>query len=309
MSTATEQFKLDDGTLVGTGLLMPTQEESRLMSLMSDYPNNMRLDPKEIERRLRKNAVDVYKEKRKNRRRRTRNQANLGKCNGSSNATGAEICREEQGMPDIPLSDCYAYSLANGGQDNGSGLITTFATMQKNGIAPMQLQVGGLTKTLPNNFYNRKQVDSEIIKQADIEAKRFVGWEYYKASMNSFEDYCIDVASALANDQPVIFAWHVGSGSMRLVNSRVQVGRGKGNHSNVMHAAKWVGGKTLIMPDDWNSWGPCVDLMYGPLSSTGWGEDGGFGLFTMEDMFACAQWHCTYIMTSIRADANDPALQ
>lgn len=307
MSETSEQFKLDDGVIVGTGLNMPNADEKLVMAALAEYPEGMYLDSAEIERRLVRNGEQVYLKKRKKRAKRVRNQDVLGKCNASSNASGIEQLREEQGMPDVALSDCHLYSLVNGGQDRGSGLVTTFEKVQQVGISPMQVQVGGMLKTLPNNFYNRKQVDAALIKQADIEAKRFLGFEFYKAPLK-FDDYCRAVASAVARDQAVVFAWHVGNNSMRLKNGYAVVGHGVGNHSNLIHSAKWVGGRTLIHPDDMNSWGPCVDPLRGKTGGSGWGE-GGFALFTMEDMFACAQHHCTYIITSVRPDPNDPAFQ
>jgi hypothetical protein len=305
-----ELFQLDGGELVGTGLTMPTAADQLLMAAVAEYPANFYLEDPEIKRRLRRNSVDVYLEKRKKRAYRVRNQGRLGKCNGSSNTSGFEQLREEQGMKNIPLSDCSVYSRINGGSDRGSALITSYEELQKLGPSPMQFMVNGVMKTLPNDFYNRRQVDSAIVRQMDIEAKRFTGFEFYKAPMDSFANYCRAVASALARDQPVVFAWHVanGSASMKLRNGFAVVGRGAGNHSNLMHSAKWIGGKNLIHPDDMNSWGPTVNAMYGSVGGSGWGE-GGFGLFTMEDMWACARNHCTYILTSVHPDPMDPAFQ
>lgn len=303
-----EQIKLPDGELVACGLNMPNEAESATMAALEVYPDAIYMEDKDLEKRFVQNGQQVYLEKRKKRRKKTRNQGNLGKCNGSSNTTGIEVLREEQGMPDIVLSDCYAYSAANGGRDVGSALITTFKTMQEVGVAPMQLQVGGMTKTLPTDFYSRGQLPKDVLAIADQEAKRFLGWELYKAPIDKFENYCRALATALALGHVVVFAWHVGSNGTRLNNGYAQVGRGPGNHSNLLHAAKWVGGKTLIHPDDWNSWGPCVDILRGPTGGQGWG-DGGFGLFTMEDVFACASNHCTYIMTSAKIDPLDPAFK
>jgi len=78
------------------------------------------------------------------------------------------------------------------------------------------------------------------------------------------------------------------------------VGRGPGNHANVFHSAKWVGGSDLVHPDDRNSWGPTQSGDYG-TSRGGWG-DGGYALFTMEDAYACARYHATYVVTSAVKD-------
>ena len=308
MPVETESFVLPDGTPVGTGLLMPTEDEQLVMATLAEYPDGMMLEDRDIEGLLVINGEQRYKKDREKHKKRMRNQSQLGKCNASSNATGLENTRENQGFVDVALSDCHLYSRVNGGSDRGSGLITTFSEVQERGIAPMLVQVAGREIVLPNNAYNRRQFDPAALKQADIEAKRFLGWEFYKAPMESFEKYARALASALARGHQVIFAWHVGGGSMGLRNGYAVVGRGAGNHSNCLHSAKWVGGRTLVHPDDQNSWGPSINPLYGPTGGQGWGE-GGFALFTMEDVWACAHNHCTYIVTSAMIDKNDPAFQ
>ena len=304
-----EIFRTPDGTPVSTGLVMPNADEQLLMSRVAEMPDRLYLDAKEIERALVINGEQRYKADRKKRAKRMRNQSRLGKCNASSNCSAAENAREDQGMPEIALSDCHLYSRVNGGGDNGSALITTMEEMQKVGCSPMEIQVGGMTRVMPNDVYNRRNFDRECLKIADQEAARFKGFEYYKAPIDSFEKFASCIASAIARKFQVIFAWHVGGSSMRLNgNGYAIVGRGPGNHSNCLHSGKWVGGKTLVHPDDQNSWGPSVNALFGPTGGQGWGE-GGFALFTMEDMFACARNHCTYIVPSMRIDPNDPAFQ
>lgn len=309
MSSADQEiFRLPDGQPVGTGLNMPNEAEQLVMSTLAEYPERMLLEDKEIQGALIINGQPRFKLDRKKRQKRMRNQARLGKCNASSNASGMENTREEQGMPDVALSDCHLYARVNGGGDRGSALITTFGEVQAKGISPMEVQVNGMMRVLPNDVYNRRQFDPATLKQADIEAMRFLGWEFYKAPMSSFKDYARAIASAIARRQQIIFAWHVGGGSMRLNNGYAVVGRGPGNHSNVIHSGKYVGGESLVHPDDQNSWGPSVNALYGPTGGQGWGE-GGFALFTMEDVWACAKNHCTYIITSAKVDQNDPAFQ
>lgn len=307
MSNDQEIFRLPDGQAVGCGLLLPNDSEKLLMAQVAEYPDAMFLEDKDIERALVVNGQQIFRLKRKRRAKRIRNQSQLGKCNASSNVSGIENTRENQGMPDIALSDCHVYMGVNGGADRGSALITTFTHMQDKGVSPMEIQVGGMTRIMPNDAYSRRQVDPAVLKQADIEASRFKGWEFFKAPMDSYERYIRALASAVARDQQIVFAWHVGSGSMRLTNGYVNVGRGAGNHSNLIHSGKWVGGEDLVHFDDQNSWGPSVDKLYGPTGGQGWGE-GGFGLFKPGDVWACARNHCTYIITSCRPDRNDPAM-
>lgn len=307
MSNEYEIFKFGD-QVCHTGLLMPNASEKLLMANVEVYPDKYNLDDKDIQRALVINGKQRAIADRERRQKRMRNQGNLGKCNASSNTSGVENLREDQGFPEEPLSDCYVYSAGNRGTDSGMALITTLTQMCDVGVAPMRLQVAGVEKVLPNDFYNRKQVDSAIIKQADIEAKRFMGFEYFKAPTNSIESFARCLASAVARKHQIIFAWHVGSNSSRLNGDYAIVGRGPGNHSNLGHSGWWIGGKYLIDLDDQNSWGPTVDPMYGRVGGAGWGQKG-FAKFRMEDVFACTGNHCCYVATSARIDRNDPAFQ
>lgn len=308
MSNAFEQFKLPDGSLVGTGLLMPTPEEQKVMAAMPMFPQNWVLDSKDIQRALVINGAHRYIAERALRRKRMRNQASLGKCNASSNVSGVEQTREVQKMPHVALSDCFTYMQVNGGRDQGSGLPNTFENLQLVGVAPYLLQVGGMTKQFPNNVFNRSQVDPALYKQAQIEAKRFIGVRYYKIPTDKFENFVIVTASAIARKLPIVWAWHVGANGSRLKNGYMQADTGPrdyGNHSNLLHSGKWIGGKNLVDPDNQNSWGPVEDEIYGPKGAS-WGE-GGFALTTMEVAFSCARIHPPYVQVSVSADINDPA--
>jgi hypothetical protein len=141
-----------------------------------------------------------------------------------------------------------------------------------------------------------------VLAAADAEAARFRGWEWYRAPRD-FKSFARCLASELARRNPVVFAWHVGAGSMRLRNGYVVTGNGRGNHATYFHSAKWVGGSDLVNPDMRNSWGPSQHEDYGRPGQS-WG-DGGFALFTMEQAFACNEWHDTYIVTSARPDYTD----
>ena len=297
-----------DGYSLGTGLLMPTVEEVLLSDGLTAFPEEWLLPPKDIERALVINGKQRYLEERKKRRKRMRNQASLGKCNASSNASGLEQCREIQGMPHIPLSDCFTYMQVNGGRDQGSGLPSTFSNLQEVGASPYLLQCGGMTKTFPNNAYNKSQVPPDVLKQAYVEASRFKGVRFIRLPTTDFKLFCHALASAIARKHPAVFAWGVGSERSRLNNGYVQVDkRSPGNHSNLFHSGKWVGGSEMVHPDDENSWGPVEDEIYGPKGPA-WG-DGGFGLFTMEDAFRCAHIHPPYLMVSIGIDDTDPAFR
>jgi hypothetical protein len=292
-----------DGVEVGTGLLMPDERASSLMSSAPTYPQDMMLDEGEIKKLL---ADDYWKQSRKHLSKWMIHQGSLGKCNASATQGAMDQIRDNLGMEHVVLSDCHLYANINGGQDRGSMLADGFSYVQKFGIAPKKFQFEGKFEELPTTFYSRRQLDSDLLEQADKEALRFRGFEWYKAPKD-YNSFKIVIASALARRQPVVFAWHVGSNSMRLRNGYVQVGRGPGNHATVFHSAKYVGGEDIVHPDCRNSWGPSKSPEYG--SSRGsWGDEG-YAHFTMEQAFACNRHHDTYIVTSARPDPNEFSIE
>ena len=294
-----ELLKLDGGFTVNLGLNLPDAEERALMAQSPAYPESRMLEDKDIQRGL---PTGHYLAERKRWRPYMVNQNPLGKCNTSALKAAMEQIRSNQGMPHVCLSDNDAYMQINGGQDNGSALIRAFELAQKRGIAPLRIQVEGKEYRIPLDVYSQRKLPQSVLAAATQEAARFRGWEWYRAPKD-FKSFARCVASELARRNPVVFAWHVGSGSMRLNNGYVVTGRGNGNHANCFHSGKWVGGNDLVHPDDRNSWGPSIDPDYGAPGQS-WG-DGGFALFTMEQAFACVQYHDAYIVTSARPDYTD----
>ena len=294
-----ETITLDGLGPVNLGLNLPDAEELQLMANSPAYPEGRLLDDKDIQRGL---PTGAYLESRKRLAPYMINQNPLGKCNASALKGALEHIRLNQGMPHVVLSDNDAYMQMNGGQDNGSALVRAFQVAQQRGIAPLRIQVEGREYRIPLDAYNNRHVPAAARAAAATEAERFKGWEWYRAPRD-FETFARCVASELARRNPVVFAWHVGSNSSRLNNGYVVTGRGKGNHATYFHSGKWVGGKTLVHPDCKNSWGPSVSPDYG-TSRGSWGE-AGYALFTMEQAFACNQWHDTYIVTSANPDFQD----
>jgi hypothetical protein len=286
-----EQFALPDGTLVGTGNIEPTEEQ--LVMCKADYRvfgEDYYLDKADIEKLLKE---DRYKDLRKRRSKVIINQSNLGKCNASATVSGLHQVRDNMGLPDTVLSDCHLYMRINGGGDNGSLLIDGFKELGKNGVSPRKIDHAGKTYTIPNNVHLKRQIPREWLDVANKTGMQYRSFEAFTLP-DDYSTFKIAVASALARDYPIVFAWHVGNSGMRLSNGYVNNGRGVGNHANVAHSAKWVGGDDLVHPDDQNSWGPVYDEAYGPKGS-GWG-DGGFGLFTMESFFRCRKNHMYWVL-------------
>jgi hypothetical protein len=290
---------LEDGWIVNLGLNLPDEQEQLLMASSPAYPEGRLLDDKDIQRGL---PTGAYLESRKRLAPYMINQNPLGKCNASALKGAIEQIRLNQGFPYVNLSDNDAYMQMNGGRDQGSALIRAFEVAQKRGISPRRIQVEGREYAIPLNAFNQSHVPAAARAAATTEAARFRGWEWYRAPRD-FPTFARCLASELARRNPVVFAWDVSSGSSRLNNGYAVTGRGKGNHATYFHSAKWVGGKTLVHPCCKNSWGPSQDDEYGKRGQS-WG-DGGYALFTMEQAFACNQWHDTYIVTSARPDFQD----
>jgi len=292
-------FKNPEGFEFSTGLIMPDDNQKALMNAVEEYPDSMMLDDPDIEKLLK--DYD-YKQSRRDLAPYMINQSSVGKCNTSAVVGAVDQLRLQQGLPHIPLADDQLYMRVNGGRDAGSALIEGYRELLERGVAPRFVQVGGMTKAFPHFKIRQRDIPSDIWQAAMSEMSRFRGFEWYRAPLDR-AGYARALASALARRQPVVFAWHVGNNGMRLRNGYAQISRGPGNHANVFHSAKYVGGQDIVHPDDRNSWGPSKDVIYGPTNS-GWGE-AGYALFTMDDAFACAGNHYTYIGTSVRPDPTN----
>lgn len=298
-----ERFKLPDGTEVGTGNVESTQAEmTKAMSSYRVCGENYYLDKSDIEKLLK---ADRYKEVRKQRRKSVINQAQLGKCNASATIAALHQIRSRCGLPATVLSDCHLYMRINGGNDNGSTLIDGFNELKKNGVAPRDLEFAGKHYTIPHDIYQKREMPREWLDVANRVGMEYRSWEPFIVP-DDYPTFKIAVASALAREYPIVFAWHVTNAGMRLSNGYVNNGRGGGNHANVAISAKWVGGDDLVHPDDQNSWGPVEDTALGPRGA-GWGEDG-FGLFTMESFFRCRKNHMFWVLVGATQEQSSNPL-
>lgn len=295
-----EKFRLPGGEEIGTGLLMPTFEQNAARLFYPVYGEENYLDPKDIEKALK---GDVYKTFRRLRSPYVLNQANLGSCNAQATVNAFHNRRQLDGLKHVPLSPNHLYMHINGGGDNGSLLQDSLAHSVSKGISPRQLKIDGNLVTFPSNVYSKRQISTTLLREADAAATSFVSHEAFRLPIDSYGTFKIALASALARDHAVIHAWHVGNASMNLRNGYAVVGKGMGNHATLFHSAKWVGGDDLVHPDCENSWGPSKDILYGPVSNQGWGEDG-FGLFTMQDAYAVAKYHTYWVLPGTKITKN-----
>jgi len=290
MTQELETFKLEGGETVRCGLLLPTEEQKQLCLAYPEYGENFYLEKNDIRKALQN---DVYKTFRRLRSPWITNQADMGACGAFAEVNAQHNRRGIQGLPHVVLSAHYLYMNINGGRDNGSALVDSLE-FSKKGIAPRELDVGG-KKVLFPAAYNKNSVSASIYKAAAEQSVLYRSYEAYRLPSQDYSTFSIALASALARDHQVVFAWHVGRYSNRLKNGYVVTGNGPGNHANVFHSGKWVDGEDLVHPDGENSWGPTKNPLYGPLGA-GWGEDG-FGLFTMQQAYQCARNHTFWVYT------------
>lgn len=287
-----ETFNLLDGEPVGTGLLLPTANDTEEALARPVYGDVNYLDPADIEKSLK---GDKYKTFRRLRSKLIVNQGTIGKCCPSSVIGAFHNRRQLDGMSDIILADSHLYMNINGGRDGGSQLVHALTYSTKNGISPVQLRVNGQPQNFPLTVFNRRQVSAALLKEADETAKTFQAFEAYRLPTSDFQTFKIAVASALARDHQIIIAVHVGRGFMNLNRGYVVQSRGFGNHAVLLHSGRWVGGEDLVHPDIQNSWGPSKNPLLGRVGGTGWGEDG-FGLITMSSLWQCAKTHVFWVL-------------
>jgi hypothetical protein len=281
-----EQFKLPDGTVVGTGNNEDIDAAMRVSA--KPFPDELKLDPKDIERLMKNRSLEKEREKR---RPWVQCQGNVGSCNLETAVAMKHHMDEVLGLPHVPLAPNHGYARVNGGRDVGSSLGESYEYMMQAGCCRREL--------VPANTYNRRQQGSRL-KEADADGlHRRIHEPYYLP--RNYDEFRIALASAIARRMPINVAWHVGGGSMRLRNGYAVHGRGPGNHATMLHSGKWVGGRDLIHPDFQNSWGPTRSAAYGVVRSSGWG-DGGFGLTTPEALFACIRNHPFWVGTTVLED-------
>lgn len=170
-----------------------------------------------------------------------KNQRSHGSCNGFAIAAAMGKARIRRGLKRVDLSGAYAYSLMNGGRDNGSTLDDGMVVCERGGIAE-------------ERFANWDQIyPSRYDKTAaDENAKQYKAFECYTVRSK------LGLFSALACGFDVVIAVHADNGFNKLDSNGVaQGGNGPGNHSVSADGLSFESG--MLAADMQNSW----DLVYG----------------------------------------------
>jgi hypothetical protein len=201
-----------------------------------------------------------------------RNQGRRGSCQGYATAWALARARVLAGLPFVPLSGEFIYSLSNGGRDAGSPLIDGMKKIQEVGTCREDL------------VRHESYLYRDMSQEARSDAANHKGFECYRVDDES------ELASGLALGFMGVVCVHASSGYKRL-NSRGVRGasRGRGNHAVGVQDVR-IGPDGEFEFDEVGSWG---------LSN---GQDG-YAYLTWDDhLEAPNQYHANYL---IRA-ASDP---
>jgi hypothetical protein len=201
-------------------------------------------------------------------------QKSHGSCNGFAEAAAGSRSRVRRGLKKILLSGAYAYSLMNGGHDDGSVL--------KDGMERSQITGIATADTVPWDAIYPSRYDRA---KADAEAARFKMAECYTL-MSELEYF-----SALAANFDVVQAVHVGNTFQRLnTNGIAGSDRGQGNHSTSADGYTVVNGE--LAADMVNSW------------NLSFGEQGRCWITWARHLAQTVQYHGFY---AIRTAIDDPS--
>lgn len=166
-----------------------------------------------------------------------RNQRNFGSCNGWSTAGALSRMRELRGEPYVCLSGADAYSLMNGGRDNGSILSDGLKLVEANGIAPESL--------VPWDHVFTHQISAE----AKASRSRFKGFAAYAVDTEE------ELATGLVLGDVGVVAVHATNSFMSDDGDGVnRGGNGVGNHSVGVQDVRMLADGTLCfdMPNSWD---------------------------------------------------------
>lgn len=201
-----------------------------------------------------------------------RNQGRRGSCNGYAGAWALARARVAAGLPFVPLSGEYLYSLINGGRDSGSMLDDGMHALQEKGIARESL------------VKHESYLFNEMSAEARADAPNFKGFECYRADDES------ELASGLALGFVGVVAVHASRSYQQLDSRGVRLASsGPGNHAVGVQDVR-ISPTGELEFDEFGSWG---------LNN---GQDGCAWITWLRHLQPTQEYHAFYL---IRA-ATDP---
>lgn len=168
-----------------------------------------------------------------------KDQDGRGACQGYASAKCIEECRELMGQEPVKLSGDFAYSLVNGGRDQGSQLVNGFKAASEVGYCPED------TPGLVRWEYRKARMPQAAFEAA----KRFRGIEGYICETEQ------EFATAMALGFIGVVAVHVAGAYSQLDRYGVsRGGNGVGNHAVCCDDIVWDAQLGKFKYDSPNSW-------------------------------------------------------
>ena len=156
-----------------------------------------------------------------------RNQGGRGSCNGYAGAWALARARVMCGLPFVPLSGEYLYSMINGGVDRGSMLDDGMKAITEKGVAREEL------------VRHESYLWNQMSQEARSDAPRFKAFECYRVNTE------LGLASGLALGFVGVVATHYSNAMMRLNNGVSAESLGPGNHAEVAQDVYILAGREI----------------------------------------------------------------
>lgn len=170
----------------------------------------------------------------------TKNQSDIGACNGHSTATGLEYCRYQTGQPHVPLSAWWVYGQLVKGRDVGSNILAALELVKRKGCAPeSEVKYGDYSGRYP------AAVNSGAARYRLEMGSRLMAWD--------------EIEAAVAMRRAVNLSICVGQNFNDFdADGCPGVGRGQANHAVMVGGKIKKGrkGNNLVwMKNSWDEWG------------------------------------------------------
>lgn len=204
-----------------------------------------------------------------------RNQGGRGSCNGYAGAWALARARVMCGLPFVPLSGEYLYSMINGGRDSGSMLDDGLKAITEKGVAREEL------------VRHESYLWNQMSQEARSDAPRFKAFECYRVNTE------LGLASGLAVGFIGVVAVHASSAWGSLSNGVSRRSLGPGNHAVVCQDVAVNNGKLLF--DIANSWGKR------------WGDNGHAWNTWSDHLIEPNRNHAFYLIRGVTDDPQNPA--
>lgn len=215
-----EQIELPDGTLVGTGLIVPDERPS---NVFASFPAVKELSDETIRDMLAKPGRTPRYERFGDDM--TWSQGHIGSCAGYA-ACGATVrAMMLRGFQYVELAGEFTYSLCNGGRDVGSQLVDTMRSISTDGCA---------RREFVEKYEYRK---NRMRPEAFADAKNHIALEPYEVDEER------QLVSGLAQGFVGVVAMHFGRNSANLDSNGI-AGEvdGRGNHAVLVEDVTWIDG-------------------------------------------------------------------